>query len=100
MPVGSYPSGATVWGVQDMVGNVWEFIDERIAPSDEAVEKFQGARLKYKLTPLPTKEEAWYPIMGGSYENTLPLGATYDSASVPGRLQSPIIGFRCVKDAK
>jgi formylglycine-generating enzyme required for sulfatase activity len=34
VPVGSYPSGASAWGVQDLVGNGWEWTSTVFAPFD------------------------------------------------------------------
>jgi len=34
MPVGSYPAGASAWGVNDLVGNGWEWTSTIFAPFD------------------------------------------------------------------
>ncbi len=40
-PVGSYPNGASPFGVQDMAGNVWEWVDDWMGP-DQAQKITRG----------------------------------------------------------
>jgi serine/threonine protein kinase len=91
--VTAFPQGDSPWGVRQMIGNVWEFVDELSTPSPQAIQSFRDL-----LKPPPTKDEPWYRIMGGSYEEPLLPRATHDSAYIPARFRSTSIGFRCVKD--
>jgi len=44
IPVGSHPSGASAWGVQELIGNGWEWTSTIFAP-------FEG------FTPMPSYPE-------------------------------------------
>ena len=95
-PVTAFPSGESPYHALQMVGNVWEFVDDIGHPSD-------GLRksLSAKLTPPPGPDEPWYTIRGLSFsEPTMADGALWDSASVPSRWKNSNLGFRCAKDAK
>jgi serine/threonine protein kinase len=91
--VNAFPQSDSPWGARQMAGNAWEFIDELTNPSAQAIQAFQD-----QMKPAPTKEDPWYLMMGGSYEEPLLKGTTYDTASVPARFHSSRVGFRCVKD--
>jgi serine/threonine protein kinase len=88
----SEDSGASPNGVLDMAGNVWEFIDEPVSPSEGAIKAFAH------LSPRATKDEPWCTIRGGSYLD--PLTEVYEFGAVPERLRAKDIGFRCVRDLK
>jgi serine/threonine protein kinase len=91
--VTSFENNQSPFGVLNMAGNVWEFVDERRKPSPEAVEGFRSL-----LSPPVTADEPWYVMMGGSFDMPLPKNVTFEQASVPGRFKAPDIGFRCVKE--
>jgi len=93
MPVNGFDSGASVFHAQQMVGNVWEFVDQVGHPDSAAAQA--RARL---LQPPPRPEEGWYLIRGGSYRENLAEQVMYDSAIVPARWKDTTVGFRCVLD--
>ncbi len=89
------PQGASPYGALNMVGNIWEFVDESASPTPAAIEAY--ARL---LKPPPTAEEQWVGIRGGAYDLPLLDEGLWDDNVVPARHRAFNIGFRCVKDAK
>lgn len=93
MPVDAFKQGAGPYGVMQMAGNAWEFVDELIAPSDGAMKAF--ARL---MSPPPAADEPWYTIRGGAFDVPLVKNASFEWSGVPARFKAPDIGFRCVKD--
>jgi eukaryotic-like serine/threonine-protein kinase len=95
MPVNSFQQGASPYGVLQMAGNAWEFVDERVAPSPGALQAY--AKL---LSPSPTADEPWYTIHGGAFDLPLIKDAAFEWSAVPARFRAPDIGFRCAKDAR
>ncbi|MFB3776394.1 MAG: bifunctional serine/threonine-protein kinase/formylglycine-generating enzyme family protein [Bryobacteraceae bacterium] len=93
MPADSFRQGMSPYGVLQMAGNAWEFVDELVTPSPGALQAF--ARL---LTPPPTADEPWYTIRGGAFDIPLVENAAFEWSAVPARFRAPNIGFRCVKD--
>jgi formylglycine-generating enzyme required for sulfatase activity len=86
-PVGSYPNGASPYGALDMIGNVWEWVEDWY---DETY---------YAQSP----EANPHGPLTGEYR-LLRGGSSYDNARIVTRLwQAPerwaSFGFRCVKDA-
>ncbi len=87
-----FPASASPYGVLQMVGNVWEFVNTAGKPTPEIV-----ARWSKVLQPPPAADEAWYTIRGESYDEPLDPTVLFDSSTVPARWASETIGFRCVK---
>jgi serine/threonine-protein kinase len=91
--VDSHADGASPYGVLNMVGNVWEYVEQLSVPSAAAVENF-----RIKLDPAPRADEPWYQIRGESFGEPLAQGVIWDSTTVPARWKFDDIGFRCAKD--
>jgi eukaryotic-like serine/threonine-protein kinase len=91
--VDSHPDGASPYGVLNMVGNVWEYVEQLAVPSAQAMEN-----MRIHLNPPPRADEPWYQIRGQSYAEPLAPSVIWDSTTVPARWSSSIIGFRCAKD--
>jgi serine/threonine-protein kinase len=90
MQVDSFQQGKSRYGALDMVGNVWEFIDEEIEP--DAVNAKRWAK---KLDPPLRPQEHWYKIRGESFSDNLQEEAASDDSAVPLRGKGSNIGFRC-----
>ena len=95
-PVNAFPESASPYHALNMVGNVWEFIDEPVPASPEAIKFYAGRG----MSPPPTASEPWVSTRGGSYKMPLDPSMTWDFQPVPERWAADSIGFRCVKDAK
>jgi eukaryotic-like serine/threonine-protein kinase len=94
-PASDFPNGASPYGALNMVGNVWELVEELSAPKPETLDYFR-TELKYKTSP----NEVWYTMRGGSFTDQLTEIKIWDVGPIPAGWKLPNIGFRCVKDAQ
>jgi serine/threonine-protein kinase len=92
LPAHAFDQGASPFGLLQMAGNAWEFVDELITPSEGALNAF--AKL---MTPPPSADEPWYIIHGGAFDVPLIENASFEWSAVPARFRAPDIGFRCAK---
>ena len=85
-PIGSFPLGASSWGVEDIVGNVWEWVADRYGPytADDQV------------GPRGPEDGATRVIRGGGWNgaSTDWVRPTFRHQSAPDT-RSHGIGFRC-----
>lgn len=88
-PVGAYPRGASVFGVEDMAGNVWEWCMDYFAP-------FPGV---LKHNPRGATSGAKRVYRGGSWKSRFPnLRATARGSNAPSYSCNDL-GFRVVCEA-
>jgi serine/threonine protein kinase len=87
-PVGTYNQGMNRWGVQDLVGNVWEWTSSK------------ASLYKGNSTQLPAQHKDWIVIRGGCYasptKGDLPVSGTLRNWVAPN-YKNPVLGFRLVK---
>ena len=91
-PVGSYPKGASPFGVLDMAGNVWEWTADIFAEDGP------------DSVPRPQKPPSDAPpraLRGGGWNSNAPgrVQPAYPDGNEPGG-RNLSLGFRCVRAAK
>jgi len=85
-PVGLYPAGATPEGIQDLAGNVWEWVADCYAPYGERAEQNDA------------EPDTGRVLLGGCWHNnSWSLRAAVRGRGVPDGRGSHI-GFRCARD--
>ncbi len=96
--VGTYPEGASPYGVFDLVGNVWEWTDSWYLPYPGSTLRKPAFGMKYRVVRgLSFHSLGHYP--GGAYPRVLAVYARAATRSYdpPGeRLED--LGFRCVRE--
>ena len=82
-PVGKFPEGASPYGVMDMSGNVWEWMEDWLQPypGNEYENDFYGERFKV--------------IKGGSWYSSLDLARPATRGKALPNQKKNYIGFRC-----
>jgi formylglycine-generating enzyme required for sulfatase activity len=94
-PVGSFPAGASTLGVEDLAGNVGEWIADEYHPT------YVGAPTNGVawVTTRPPAQPTFVVVRGGGWTSAVgDLRATARSAYAPTSTPSYPIGFRCAYD--
>ncbi|MFN7993051.1 MAG: bifunctional serine/threonine-protein kinase/formylglycine-generating enzyme family protein [Bryobacteraceae bacterium] len=89
----AFEAGQSPFHALQMVGNVWEILEEPAQPIPRNFEYF-----KKRMNPPPGPDEPWHAVRGESYEEPLAPGAVWDWGVAPDRWSDGISGFRCVWD--
>jgi formylglycine-generating enzyme required for sulfatase activity len=93
MPVGQYPSGATPYGLLDMSGNVWEYVNDWFDPD-------YYASAPDRDPPGPNASPFDEKVLrSGSYANYQHYARVANRGSVTATSSTQFRGFRCVIDA-
>ncbi|HKK46173.1 MAG TPA: SUMF1/EgtB/PvdO family nonheme iron enzyme [Balneolaceae bacterium] len=89
-PVGFHPKGANPYGLEDLVGSVWQMTNDKYKSGSYSYVILKGGSY-YKPT------SSWWYVEGG------PRKLTYRQEWIqlsPGFERNATVGFRCVKDAR
>jgi eukaryotic-like serine/threonine-protein kinase len=91
-PVESMPEGATPEGVLHLAGNAWEWVEDPRKPTPEIVRAFAPIKA--------TVDEPWTTMRGGGADFDIRGASAFEFNTVPAKLKTPWLGFRCVKSLK
>lgn len=93
MPVDSFPHGSSPFGVLNICGNVWEWVDSSQSPDAERLKQ-----LRDLVDSRLTDDDIFYTIRGGYYGLPLSPNLMSDYAPFPANFGAPVIGFRCARN--
>jgi iron(II)-dependent oxidoreductase len=85
--VGSFPSGASPYGVLDMAGNVWEWVDDWFEPYPGSTFRSDLFGQKYKV------------VRGGSWNHPAEDARTFHRDVAHPARAIRVVGFRCAAPA-
>ncbi len=93
MPVGSFPQGVSPYGVHDMVGNVWEWVDNwfKPYPGNKHPDENYGERFKV------LRGGSWYDC---TYYKCGISAPSYNRIFFNPNTSNNNFGFRCAADAE
>lgn len=97
-PVGSFPDGATEYGVFDLAGNAWEWTDSRYLayPGWEHQSLGRAKRDRKAVpTPLPHWNRHFRVVKGGSKQNSHPYSRCTTRGGFDREQRASALGFRC-----
>jgi serine/threonine-protein kinase len=95
LPVTAFAEGKSPYGVVQMVGNAWEYIDEELPAST-----VRGALELFHTVLSVAPNQKWHQTRGLSFQEKLDGSVLFDYNRTPELWKSDSIGFRCVKDAQ
>jgi formylglycine-generating enzyme required for sulfatase activity len=92
MPVGSFPTGKSPYGLYDMAGNVWEWTDSWYLPHPGNTHPTENYGHKYRLAKGGSWKDCSFYRCGLS-------GPTFNRGFFVPDTKTSSFGFRCAKDA-
>jgi eukaryotic-like serine/threonine-protein kinase len=88
--VGSYESGRSIYGLYDMAGNVWEWVNDWYGPYGDVL----------SVNPTGPKDGTLHVMRGGSY-SAIPFNATTTFRTKGfSNYSADDTGFRCARHSK